>query len=257
MCALPPSPPALLRDGIAPDVLERFPGYRWGKVVVLGVDNRRAVPEIAARTRAAEERLRATFAADDVVTHPVIAAWRAAFAAFGARPSKYQSSIEALVRRVRRGDALPAINPLVDVYNAVSLETLLPIGGDDLARVTGSTSLRLARGDEDYLPLGEDAPHPPEPGEVIYADEATVLCRRWCWRQGDRTKITADTRDVVLNVHALPPATREQVAAACATLADVAPRLLGGVACWYLLEPGAATHVTSLAALRQGAGARA
>ena len=157
-------------------------------------------------------------------------------ASFGARPSKYQSSIEALVRRVRRGDQLPSISGLVDLYNAISLDHLLPIGGDDLSRTSRCLSLRLARGDEDYVPLGEQAPMPPEPGEVIYADEATVLCRRWCWRQGDRTKITTNTCDVVLNVHGLPPATRKSVERACAALAHAVPGLLGGVASWYVLD---------------------
>lgn len=232
----------LVHDSIDQDVLRRFPGYCWGKVVALGLDNGTGSPEIGAHARRAEGVLRAALGSADVVTHPVIAAWRAAFTAFGARPSKYQSSIEALVRRVRRGDELPSINPLVDLYNAVSIASLLPVGGDDLGLVTGATSLRFARGDEDYLPLGEDSPDPPEPSEVIYADAATILCRRWCWRQGERTKITPRTRAVVLNVHGLPPATREQVEGACTTLADVVPRLLGGSACWYVLDAEHPSH---------------
>jgi len=242
------------QDQIAPAIFARFPGYRWGKVIALGVDNSAAPPEIRARQRAAEATLRASFGSGDVVAHPAIAAWRAAFSQFGARPSKYQSSIEALVRRVRRGDELPAINALVDLYNAVSLELLLPIGGDDLDLVTGGTALRFARGDEDYLPLGEREPDPPEPGEVIYADEVTVLCRRWCWRQGERTKITPATRAVVLNVHGLPPTTPEQVERACQALAETVPRLLGGVATWYVLDQAHPVHATDLAALSgQGA----
>jgi lysyl-tRNA synthetase class 2 len=252
--APPPPPLAALQDRVDRAVLERFPGYRWGKVVVAGVDNSVSRPEIAARARRAGELLRAELGAEDIVAHPVVAAWRAAFAAFGARPSKYQSSIEALVRRVRRGDELPAINPLVDLYNAVSVETLLPIGGDDLDLVSGATALRLARGDEDYLPLGEETPSPPEPGEVIYADDATVLCRRWCWRQGERTKITAATRDVVLNVHGLPPGTREQVERACRTLAEEVPRLLGGAATWYVLDAAAPSRATDLVGLRAAGG---
>ena len=180
--------------------------------------------------------LRSTFAVEDIVSHPAIGAWRAAFASFGARPSKYQSSIEALVRRVRRGDQLPSISGLVDLCNAISLQYLLPVGGDDLRRTTAALSLRFARGDEDYVPLGENTPDPPEAGEVIYADEATVLCRRWCWRQGEHTKVATSTRDVVLNVHGLPPATRESVEHACGALAGAVTELLGGVARWYVLD---------------------
>jgi len=242
-----PAMPRGFSDSIDVAVLRAFPGYRWGKVLVLGVENRALPPEVRAWQRRAEATLRATLGEADVVGHPVVVAWRAAFAQFGARPSKFQSSIEALMRRVRRGDALPSINGLVDLYNAVSVETLLPIGGDDLDRISGGTTLRFAAGDEDYRPLGEEASDPPEPGEVIYADAATVLCRRWCWRQGDRTKITAETRAVVLNVHGLPPATSEQVADACRVLAEAVPRLFGGVATWYVLDERAARRRTELA----------
>ena len=34
---------------------------------------------------------------------------------------------------------------------------------------------------------GEDPNDPPKPGEVVYADAAKVLCRRWNWRQDART----------------------------------------------------------------------
>src|SRR5205814_2380274 len=81
-----------------------------------------------------------------VAVHPRIAAWRDAFSAFGARPSKFQSSVEALVRRARRGDELPAVNLVVGLYNATSLGHLVPIGGDDLERVDGGLHLRRASG---------------------------------------------------------------------------------------------------------------
>lgn len=50
--------------------------------------------------------------------------------------------------------------------------------------VTGTVTVCYANGNEHFNPLGEDTPGPPEPGEVIFIDEAgLVLARRWCWRQ--------------------------------------------------------------------------
>ena len=73
-------------------------------------------------------------------------------------------------------------------------------------------------------------------GEIVYADDAKVLCRRWCWRQGDDSKITAASQAVVLNVHGLPPAPRADVEAAARELAELVPRLCGGASSWYLLD---------------------
>jgi DNA/RNA-binding domain of Phe-tRNA-synthetase-like protein len=171
-----------------------------------------------------------------VSAHPRITAWRDAFSVFGARPSKFQSSVEALVRRALRGDQLAAVSLLVGLYNAASLRHLLPVGGDDLDRIQGGLHLRRATGGEPYNELGSGISDPPSPGEVIYADDVKVLCRRWCWRQADDSKITTLSREVVLNIHGLPPASREQVEAAASDLAEQVPRFCGGSCSWYVLD---------------------
>ena len=225
-----------IADRIHPEIHDQHPRYCWGKVLCWGLDNSQPTGPADQLLREAEAAIRADSALAEIASHPRIAAWRDAFSAFGARPSKFQSSIEALVRRARRGDELPAVNLLVGLYNAVSLRYLLPIGGDDLAHVQGGLHLRLASGGEPYRELGTGASDPPPGGEVIYADDEKVLCRRWCWRQGDDSKITAASRAVVLNVHGLPPAPRSEVEAATRELAELVPRLCGGQACWYVLD---------------------
>jgi DNA/RNA-binding domain of Phe-tRNA-synthetase-like protein len=225
-----------IQDEISPEIFALYPGYCWGKVLCSGLDNDRAGEAVAKLLRQAEDRIRDDPELAEIAAHPRIASWRDAFSAFGARPSKFQSSVEALVRRARRGDTLPLVNPLVGLYNAVSLQHLVPVGGDDLDQVAGGLRLLRARGDEPYHELGTGQFDPPAQGEVIYADRAKVLCRRWCWRQGDETKITPRSRSVVLNIHGLPPARSADVEAAARELADLVPRLFGGRATWYLLD---------------------
>lgn len=221
-------------DEIHPEIFESFPGYTWGKVICWGTDNRRGLEEATLLLRDVEERVRQDDSLADIVAHPKIAAWRQAFSRFGARPSKYQASVEALARRARRGDALPPINALVAVYNAVSMRFLVPVGGDDLDLVSGGLHLRLAKGDETFLPLGAEAEDPPEAGEVIYADDAKVLCRRWSWRGGESSKITPATTNAVLNVHGLPPSTPEEVTRTTETLATLVMQVCGGQSVWYV-----------------------
>jgi DNA/RNA-binding domain of Phe-tRNA-synthetase-like protein len=223
-------------DRIDSEVLELFPGYAWGKVLCWRLDNRAGLEEATLLLREVEARVREDPELADMVNHPKIAAWRQAFSRFGARPSKYQASVEALLRRARRGDALPPISPLVALYNAVSLRFLLPVGGDDLDLVSGGLRLSIARGDEPFVPLASETPESPEAGEVIYADDAKVLCRRWSWRGGEPTKISPGTTNAVLNVHGLPPASRDEVARATETLADLVQRVCGGGTHSYVLD---------------------
>jgi DNA/RNA-binding domain of Phe-tRNA-synthetase-like protein len=226
----------LLFDQIAPAIFELSPGYCWGKVLSWNLDLSGSCTGVELLLREAEAETRQSPALADVAQHPRIAAWRDAFSSFGARPSKFQSSVEALIRRARRGDELPTINQVVGVYNALSLRHLLPIGGDDLDLVRGETQLRRAAGDEIYHELGTGAAAPPAAGEVIYVDDDKVLCRRWCWRQGSDSGITAASRRVVLNVHGLPPASRLDVERACQELATLLGQICGGSSSWYVLD---------------------
>ena len=139
------------------------------------------------------------------------------------------------MRRARRGDALPPINALVALYNALSLRFLVPVGGDDLDLVSGGLHLRAAKGDEPFKPLGAEEEEPPEAGEIVYADDAKVLCRRWSWRGGEPSKISAATTNAVLNVHGLAPATLDEVTRATETLATLVRQVCGGArpgTCW-------------------------
>jgi DNA/RNA-binding domain of Phe-tRNA-synthetase-like protein len=225
-----------VQDRVHREIFELYPGYCWGKVLCWDLDNARSTAPADRLLRRVEDAVRADPALAEVATHPRIAAWRDAFSAFGARPSKFQSSVEALIRRARRGDELAAVNLVVGLYNAASLRHLVPIGGDDLQSVQGGLHLRRAAGGEPYHELGTGLPDPPPPGEVIYADDAKVLCRRWCWRQGEESKITLNSRVVVLNIHGLPPASRGVVESVARELADQVPRFCGGAATWYILD---------------------
>ncbi|NGO76985.1 cytoplasmic protein [Streptomyces sp. YC504] len=120
---------------------------------------------------------------------PHMVDWRAAYTAFGAKPNRTRNSAEALAKRALSDAGLPRINTLVDVYNAISVAHLIPVGGEDLDRIQGGMRLIRATGTEDFVTVasGEQVVDHPEPGEVVWCDDEGVTCRRWNWRQGPRT----------------------------------------------------------------------
>jgi len=123
--------------------------------------------------------------------------WRAAYRAFGAKPQRTRPSVEALLRRLDPG--LPRVDRLTDAYNAVSIAHLLPIGGEDVTGYVGPARLTRADGSEpfDTTSSGAAVVEHPDPGEVIWRDDAGVTCRRWNWRQCRRTRITESTTSAV------------------------------------------------------------
>ena len=136
-------------------------------------------------------------------------------------------ALRARRRRAARAARIRGVNPLVDLYNTISLTHLLPCGGEDLAAVRGDIQLERASGGEHFVPLGAQEAEPPQPGEVIYRDDAGVICRCWNWREADRTKLTPATTDAFLCIEALSPNGEPQLRAACAALAALAHTHLG------------------------------
>ena len=163
--------------------------------------------------------------------HP--AAWREAYRAFGAKPQRTRPSVEALLRRLDP-DGLPRIDRITDVYNAVSVAHLLPLGGEDRAAYVGPPRLVRADGTEpfDTTAGGETVVEHPEPGEVVWRDQAGVTCRRWNWRQGVRTRITTATSSALFILDVLDPMTDDEAHAAADALTE------GLLA----LSPGAVVH---------------
>ena len=153
---------------------------------------------------------------------PHVARWREAFRSFGAKPQRTRNSLEALLRRTP--DGLPRINRLTDLYNAVSVLHEVPVGGEDLDRYVGGARLLRASGTEGFETTADGQPviEHPEPGEVVWADDAGVTCRRWNWRQCTRTRLTPDTTRALFIIDALGP---EALASATAAGDDLELRL--------------------------------
>jgi len=184
---------------------ELFPDLRIG-VLVLEVDNRHYGKD---GLDEAIDQVRFHFPFEKPQDHPHIRVWREAFSRVGISASKYLSSIESLVRRAMKGGSFPRINPLVDLYNAVSLKYLVPMGGHAIAPLNGDITLGFAEGTEPFHPMDSPEIEIVPGGEVVYKDEAEVLTRRWVWRQCDKDKVKEETRLVFVPIDVMAGLSRE------------------------------------------------
>lgn len=130
-------------------------------------------------------------------SHPYIADYKEAMKMIKKKKGS-TASIEAMAKRAIKGDDMYSINPVVDLYNAVSLKHLITCGGEDLDKIAGDMVLGFAEGDEEFIPLGESENSPPREEELIYKDDLGAVVRSWLWREADRTKLTNDTTNVLL-----------------------------------------------------------
>ncbi|WP_368743978.1 B3/4 domain-containing protein [Enterobacter asburiae] len=132
--------------------------------------------------------------------------WDEVFKAFGAKPKRTPCSASALRKRVLKDGSLPSLDPVVDIYNAVSIRYAIPVGGENLAAYSGAPRLTLADGSEpfDTFKEGEPVVEYPDAGEVIWRDDLGVTCRRWNWRQGVRTRLDSQAQSMWFILESLP-----------------------------------------------------
>lgn len=210
-------------------VFELRPDYRVLLVAVDGIVPGPSDQTSDALLKSAEDYAREALRDRPVEQLPHVAAWREAFRAFGAKPQRTRNSLEALLRRAESG--LPRVNRLTDIYNAVSVLRQIPLGGEDLARYTGSPRLIRAIGTEpfDTVAGGAEVIEHAEPGEVVWCDDAGVTCRRWNWRQARRTQLRDDTTTALFILDALGPMTDDALAQTADDLVSYLDRLGPGV----------------------------
>ena len=188
------------------EVIGTFPDFRVAVLIVDGLDiGGERTAELGGIIAGGEAACRERWGKTELSEIPGIAAWRSAYRAFGIKRTSYRSSVERLVKNVLAGRDLPEINAFVDTYNAVSLAHVMPLGADDLDKVVGNLAFRYSRvGDEFVDMAGSDSEvpvtDPPKEGEVVYADDEKILCRRWNWRQDVRSLVTPLTRRAVVTI---------------------------------------------------------
>ena len=182
------------------DIWRQFPELVVGVIQTAGIS---ADADVDAPIAELIEIARGRMGNDSESLLPEVQAWRRVFSRMGLKPTQYRCASESLLRRFRKEGELPRIHPLIDLCNAASLVFATPVAAFDVAAVAGYIEVRHATGDERYLSFAGEIERP-EPGEVIFADDAgQVHARRWTHRQSGLSAIRPTTSDVLIVAEAM------------------------------------------------------
>lgn len=193
---------SLVTPSIDPRLTGIAPGFRALSILVEAAPITQPDVASAALVQACQQVLN-----DDVAwAEAHLSTWDDVFRAFGAKPKRTPCSASALRKRVLKEGALPPLDPVVDIYNAISIRYAIPVGGENLAAYAGAPRLTLAEGNEpfDTLKEGQSVIEYPDAGEVIWRDDVGVTCRRWNWRQGVRTRLDSQAQHMWFILESLP-----------------------------------------------------
>lgn len=230
------------------EVFENAPTLFVGLILATHINNRDTDTGVDALLTLMEEEIgNSDINTSTICDIPSIAAWRRTYSKFGVKPSRYPCAAESLIRRVVEQGSLPRINTLVDLCNAISLKSRIPIASCDISGLD-QLIIRKANGNERFVPIGkENLVESPQAGEIIYADLlGDAHSRRWNWRQSDRIKTTKDSTTMLFTIEAVHEGGRVLVEATTSLLNKLLlPYVRGGSCEIAFIHQGVNTHIFS------------
>ena len=213
-----------------------FPNVKIGIVICKGIDNTiKDEKKYEEMILNAEKEALKYLQNPEFSKNPVIKVWRDSFQRFKTKKGA-RSSIEALLKRVNNGNHIGSINPLVDIYNSISLRYALPCGSEDIDKFVGDMRLTTAVGDEEFIPLGTDVNSSPYEGEIVYKDDKGAICRCWNWREAVRTMLTESTTNAFLCIELVDESRLLEFENALKDLSQIVQDNLGGTSKISILD---------------------
>ena len=217
-------------------VFDILPSLVIGIPIIRGFDNTKGKEEALELLRSIERELKESMTLEKFWQDPRILVYRDAFKKFGTDPEIRRPAHIALAKRVLEGGQLSDINPIVNIYNAISLKYLTPFGGENLDALKNDFRLFIAEGGEVWFPIGSDISKPALQGELVWGDDIDLSTRALNWRQCERTKMTEETTNGFFIMDGFTDTNKVVMERASKEFIDVATRLCGGEAHMYWMD---------------------
>lgn len=214
---------------IEPELQSRYPGLAAHIINFKDVTVRRENIELETYKKQVSQELRSSWEIEKLREHPVFRAYRDFFWKLGIDPTKNRPAAEALIRRVLRGRDVPKINSWVDAYNMVSMKTAVPIASFDADLLEGALLMREARPGEEFLGISMNKPVVLSGGEAVIEDGVRLVAI-YPYRDADYSKVTLNTRNVLMLMCGAPGITLTTLREARDMAAEILPRFCGGYA---------------------------
>ncbi|MBU0975305.1 MAG: tyrosine--tRNA ligase [Patescibacteria group bacterium] len=218
-----------MKFSVTQKVFERFPDAKFGVLLIQGINNTGSNSKIADLLKQQIKTTSKQYNHTAIKDIPQIKSWREVFESLGLNRD-FLPSHEALSSRVISKGDLPNINPLVDIYNIVSLKYLIPIGGHDTDK---APEIRIdeTTGKETFQVMNSKEILNVEKGELAYLTEDKILTRHFVWRQSETSKTDRDTKNVFIPIdNAAGDMTEKQIKQIADELIELITKHLGGKA---------------------------
>ncbi|MFH2085433.1 MAG: lysine--tRNA ligase [bacterium] len=211
---------------ISQDIKSTFPGMFYAYTVIDGVEIKKSNPKLKKLTT--EVIAGNTRELEAIGELKPVKSYRELFKQTGAWKLSRRPSPEALLKRLATGKGIYNVNTAVDAYNLAVIETGVGLGGFNADKLNFPITLRLTHQGETMLLLGDDKPTITLEGEIAYADTDKLVTLDLNYRDIDATKITEDTKKIILYADGAPGLTETEVVGALQKGAKYIREFCGG-----------------------------
>ena len=195
---------------IDPSISEKWPSMKIGWAIMKNVKIKQKDEKLEKEKVQVLNDLKHVIV-EDVGKFPEIESYRKLYREMGVDWHSRRPSPEALLRRVAQGKGLYTVNTCVDAYNLVVMKNHVSIGAFDLDKMTLPVGLKRAKSTDQIVLIGDEKPTPIEDGAVCYYDGKGPYNLYFNYRDADRTKVTLNTKNILINVDGVHDITSEQV----------------------------------------------
>ena len=191
-----------MKFSVTKKVFSKFPKAKFGAVLIEDIDNSQEAQEIEKLLDQEVDKVSKELEKANISDLPKVEKWQEIFDKLRLE-GKFIPSHQSLLERAKKDKSIPHINPLVDIYNIISLKHRIPIGGHDIAKV-GSIRVDETTGGETFQTMNSKVEETVGKGEIAYLSNDKVLTRHFVWRQSETSKTDKNTKSIFIPIDDAP-----------------------------------------------------
>lgn len=216
---------------ISDTLKEKVPNFKTALITYHDITVRALPQMIMAKFNLFQEEIQLTLEEKSVTEIGGVSEWRHVFKTIGTDPSRYRPSHEALFRRLKKGQNVPAIHSAVDINNFFSLKYESPLGIYDLDNLQEPIQIKIGGNEDSYE--GINGRLMSMDGKLLSADNRGAFGSPIV--DSKRTMVTESTKNALQIVYLRPSMTLNEAEQLTRPLAEMFTQIHGGTATYQVI----------------------
>lgn len=202
---------------IQPEVFQKLhPKFKVVFVLAKSIDNKNKVKEANHLLKEVEKVVLMTFNKDTFKSHYLVSPWTVAREEFGKKATHYHTSVEQLLKKVLHQQNIEAKDTVTAVLRYLALKHIIPVGGDDPAKIKGGMTFAISTGKK------------VKKGELYYHDDKNILGTKLDYWKNPKTALKSTSKSALVHFEILPPITAEKQKEIVKEAVDLLTMFCGG-----------------------------